>query len=129
MHAPVHPLMGWMSTAPAIGVKQGHVEKSMRVPPGPGNARGEGRGSCPTGSLLRARGGRGSRPVGCRVTGPAGEQGGPLGEGALRRSLHPRGGKRGPIRPAEEAATGTAAPQHLFPRPETSAAEGPAGHG
>ena len=40
MQALIHPLMGWMSTAPATGVKEGHVEKSTRVPAGPSNAAG-----------------------------------------------------------------------------------------
>lgn len=40
MHALVHPRIGRIPTAPAIGVKEGHVEKSMRVPQGPGNAAG-----------------------------------------------------------------------------------------
>lgn len=40
MQAIVHPLMGWISTAPATGVKKRYVEKSIRLPPGPGNAAG-----------------------------------------------------------------------------------------
>lgn len=75
--------------------------------------------SCPTENLSWVRRGRGSRRAGCRVTGPAAEQRGPLEEDAPRSSLHPGGGKRSSIRPAGGAAAGTAARRHLHPCPET----------